>query len=193
MDTTTTPAAPKKKSILKKILIAVVLLIAAFFVVVAMQPSDYRVSRSATMAAPVATVFPQVNELQKWDAWSPWAKLDPNAKSTFDGPPGGKGAVMGWAGNRQVGEGRMTITECRTNEFIQFHLEFFKPMAGTSTAEFTFKPEGNQTTVTWTMFGKNDLIGRIFCIFMSMDKMIGGQFDKGLASMKSIVEAPAKP
>ena len=87
----------------------------------------------------------------------------------------------------------MTITESRTNEFIRFHLEFLKPMAGTSTAEWTFKSEGNQTTVTWLMFGKNDLMGKAVCLFMNMDAMIGGQFENGLASLKAIVETVPKP
>jgi len=86
----------------------------------------------------------------------------------------------------------MTITESRPNELIRFNLEFFKPMAGTSTAEFSFKPEGNQTTVTWSMSGKNNFIAKAMCLFMSMDKMVGGQFEKGLAQIKTIAEAAPK-
>ena len=177
---------------LKKILIGLLVIIIVFLVVVALQPADFRVTRSATIAAPPEVVFPHVNELKKWDAWSPWAKLDPNAKNTFEGPASGKGAAMSWAGNNQVGEGRMTITESRPNELVQFKLEFFKPMAGTSDAEFTFKPQANQTEVTWTMTGKNNFIAKAFCLFMSMDKMVGGQFEKGLADLKSAAEAAPK-
>src|SRR4030095_15188465 len=166
-----------KKTVLKTALIAFPVVIAAFLIIVALQPSDFRVSRSATIAAPPAAIFPHVNELKKWDAWSPWMKLDPNAKSSFEGPPAGKGAAMSWAGNNEVGEGKMTITESRPNELVQFHLEFYKPMAGTSDAEFTFKPEGNQTTVTWTMTGKNNFIAKAMCLVMNMDKMVGGQFE----------------
>lgn len=178
---------------LKKILIALGLLVIAFLIIVALQPSEFRVTRSATMAAPPAAVFAQVNDLQKWQAWSPWAKLDPAAKNTFEGPAAGKGAAYRWAGNDQVGEGKMTITESRADELVRFHLEFFKPMAGTSDAEFTFKPEGQQTTVTWTMTGKNNFIGKAMCLFMDMDKMIGGSFEQGLAAIKSIVETAPKP
>jgi uncharacterized protein YndB with AHSA1/START domain len=192
MNETTTPA-PKKKSALKKILLALVAIVIVLVVVVAMQPSEYRVARTATMAAPAAAVFTQVNDLKKWEAWSPWAKLDPNAKCTFEGPAAGKDAAMAWVGNNQVGEGRMTITESRPNEFIRFQLEFFKPMAGTSTAEWAFKAEGGQTTVTWSMFGKNNFVGKAMCLVMNMEKMMGGEFDKGLASLKAIVEAPPKP
>jgi len=177
---------------LKKILIAFGLIIVVFVIVVATRPEDFRVSRSATIAAPPEAIFPHVNELQKWDAWSPWMKLDPNAKSTFEGPPAGKGAAMSWAGDSNVGEGKMTITDSRPNELVHFHLEFFKPMAGTSEAEFAFKPEGNQTTVTWTMTGKNNFMAKAISLFMDCDAMIGGQFEKGLASMKSIAEGAAK-
>ena len=177
---------------LKKILIGLLVIIIVFLVVVALQPADFRVTRSATIAAPPEVVFPHVNELKKWDAWSPWAKLDPNAKNTFEGPASGKGAAMSWAGNNQVGEGRMTITESRPNELVQFKLEFFKPMAGTSDADFIFKPQANQTEVTWTMTGKNNFIAKAFCLFMSMDNMVGGQFEKGLADLKSAAEAAPK-
>ena len=161
-------------------------------VVIATRPSDFRVSRSATIAAPPETVFPHVNELKKWDAWSPWAKLDPNAKNTFAGPPAGKGAAMSWAGNNDVGEGKMTISESRPNELVQFKLEFYKPMAGNCDAEFTFKPEGNGTTVTWTMTGKNNFMAKAISLVMDCDAMVGGQFEKGLASMKAIAEGTAK-
>src|SRR5262245_42694334 len=130
---------------LKKILITIGALLVVFLIVVAMQPSEYKVTRTATINAPPAEVFPHVNDLRKWDAWSPFAKLDLKAKYTFEGPPAGKGAAMGWVGNSDAGEGKMTITESRPNELVQFKLEFFKPMSGTSAAEFTFKPQGNQT------------------------------------------------
>lgn len=180
----------------KKLLIALgafAALVVIFVIVVAMQPSTFRISRSATMAAPPAAIFPHINELKKWQPWSPWMKLDPNAKSTFEGPAGGKGAVMTWAGNNEVGEGKMTIVESKPNELVRFQLEFYKPMAGVSEAEFTFKPEGEQTTVTWAMSGTNDFIGRAMCLIMDMDKMVGGQFENGLASIKAIVDTPAKP
>lgn len=173
---------------LKIILIAVPVVIVAFLLVVATRPSGFLVTRSAAFGAPPDAVFPHVNELKKWEAWSPWAKLDPNAKSTFSGPPAGVGAVMAWAGNNQVGEGRMTITESRPNELVRFKLEFFKPMAGVCTAHFTFKSEGKQTVVTWSMEGTNNFVAKAVSLFMNCDKMVGGQFEQGLASMKSIVE-----
>src|SRR5215831_6653477 len=118
-----------------KILIALVAIVAAFAAFVALQPSEYRIARSATIAAPASDVFTQVNDFHKWDAWSPWAKLDPNAKTTFEGTSAGEGAVFAWAGNSQIGEGRMTLTQSRPAELIQIKLDFVQPMAGTSTAE----------------------------------------------------------
>ncbi len=178
---------------LKKILIALASIIVVFILVVATRPADFRVTRSTTIAALPDAVFPHVNELKKWDAWSPWAKLDPNAKNSFDGPPSGKGAAMSWAGNNDVGEGRMTIMESRANELVRFHLEFLKPMAGTSEAEFNFQPAGNQTTVTWTMTGKNSFMAKAVSLFMDCDKMVGGQFEQGLAGLKTVAEgAPTK-
>jgi hypothetical protein len=177
---------------LKKILLVLLLIVVVFLIVVATRPSDFRVARSVTIAAPAAAVFPHVNELKKWEAWNPWGKIDPAMKLTYEGPPAGKGAIYSWVGNREVGEGRMVITESRANELVQFKLEFFKPMAGTSEAEFTFKPEGNQTVVTWSMTGKNNFIAKAMCMFMNMDSMVGGQFEKGLASMKSVAEAAVR-
>jgi len=176
----------------KKILIALAAIVVVFIAVVAMQPSDFRVARTATMSVPAPAVFAQVNDFHNWEAWSPWAKLDPKAKTSFEGPSAGTGAIFRWAGNNEVGEGSMTITESRPSDLIRIKLEFLKPMAGTSTAEFSFKPEGDKTAVTWSMTGKNNFIAKAMCLFMNMDKMVGGKFEEGLASMKSVVEAAPK-
>jgi Polyketide cyclase / dehydrase and lipid transport len=177
---------------LMKIVIGVVVVIGVFAVIVAMRPSDFRVERSAVVAAPAPVVFAQVNDLHNWDAWSPFAKLDPAAKQTFEGPRAGTGAALAWAGNKQAGEGRMTITESRPYELIRFRLDFVKPFAVTNTAEFTFTPRGDQTAVTWSMSGRQNFMAKAFCMFMSMDKMVGGEFEKGLAQMKSVAESANK-
>jgi hypothetical protein len=174
------------------ILLAVALVILGFVIVVAMQPSDFRIARTATMAAAPADVFAQVNDFHKWNAWSPWAKLDPNMKQTDEGPPAGVGAIHSWNGNNKVGEGRMTITDSRPNDLIRIKLEFIRPFRATNDAEFTFKAEGNQTVVTWAMTGRNGIVFKAVGMFMSMDKLVGGDFEKGLASMKSVVEAGVK-
>ena len=179
-------------AVVKKILVGLAVVVVVFAFVVALQPSDFRIVRSATIPGPPAAVFSQVNEFHKWEAWSPWAKKDPTAKNSFEGAPSGTGAVFSWAGNREVGEGRMTLTESRQPELIRIRLEFVKPFAATNIAEFTFKPEGNQTVVTWSMSGKNNFIARAFCLFVNMDKMVGGEFEKGLENLKSVTEVAAK-
>jgi uncharacterized protein YndB with AHSA1/START domain len=171
-----------------KILIPVAVIIGGFFVVVAVQPVDFRVTRSATIAAPPAAVFAQVNDLHNWQAWSPWERLDPGLKRSYEGAPAGTGAVYAWVGDKNVGEGRMTVTESRPSELIRLELEFLKPFRATNMAEFTFEPRGDQTAVTWTMTGKKNFLAKAFHLFMSMDRMVGGYFEQGLVEMKAVVE-----
>jgi len=180
-----------KKNMLKIILVALPVVIIGFLIIVAMQPSEYRVTRSLAIGAPPEAIFPYVNEMKKWEGWNPWGKIDPAMKLTYDGPAAGVGSAYAWVGNREVGEGRMTITESHPSDTIKFKLEFLKPMAGVSDTVFTFQPQGNQTEVTWTMNGRNNFVAKAFCLFMNMDKMIGGQFEKGLADLKKIAETPA--
>ncbi len=178
---------------LVKILIALAAIAVVLVVIVATRPSEFRVARTARIAASAPVVFAQVNDFHKWEAWSPWAKLDPAMKQAYEGAPAGTGAVYTWAGNKEVGEGRMTLTESRPSELIKIELEFVKPFATTSTAEFTFKPEGDHTLVTWSMTGQNNFIAKAVHLFMDMDTMVGGQFENGLAQMKSVAEAAHKP
>ena len=178
---------------LKIVLITLAVILVVLVVIIALQPADFRVARSTAISAPPAAVFAQVNDFHNWEAWNPWGKIDPAMKQAYEGAPAGTGSVYKWSGNNEVGEGRMTIIESRPSELIRIKLEFFKPFAATNTAEFTFKPDGNQTAVTWSMFGEKNFMAKAVHLFMNMDKMIGGQFDTGLASMKSIVEGtPAK-
>ena len=173
---------------LKWILLGLGGVVVMFLVVVAMQPSEFRIERSATMRAPAAAAHAQVNDFQNWQAWSPWEKVDPALKRRYDGPKAGTGAVYAWQGNSDVGEGRMTITESRAAELVRIKLEFFKPFAATNQADFTFKPVGDSTAVTWTMTGQNSFLSKAICLFVDMDKMVGGMFDQGLAQMKTVVE-----
>jgi carbon monoxide dehydrogenase subunit G len=161
-------------------------------VVVALQPSDFRVERSITISAPATVVFARVNDLHRWQEFSPWAKLDPAARNTFEGPPAGVGAVFAWAGNDDVGEGRMTISESRPDELVRMKLDFLKPFAATNTTDFTFKPQGERTLVTWSMTGKNNFMAKAVGLLMNMDKLVGSDFEKGLADLKSLSEAEAK-
>ena len=181
---------------LKRISSVIVALVVAFLVVVALQPSDFTITRSATIAAPPTAVFPHVNNLHNWNAWSPWAKLDPAMKQTYEGPEAGAGAIYSWDGNSDVGAGRMTLIESRTNELVRIKLEFLRPFESVNSTDFTFQSQGDkgdQTAVAWTMAGTNSFISKAFCLFMDMDKMVGGDFEKGLAQMKSVVESAAKP
>lgn len=173
---------------LKKILIGLVVLILIFVVVVAFQPSTYRVERSLAMTAPVPAVFEQVNNLAKATVWSPWLKLDPQAKVAYEGPAEGKGAVSTWSGNSQIGEGRQTIVESRANELVTLRLDFIKPFASTAMSDLTLKTADGKTVVTWSMYGDHTFISKAFCLFMNQDKMIGDPFEQGLAELKKIVE-----
>lgn len=175
---------------LKKILIALLALIVVLVIIVAVQPSEFRITRKAVIPAPPAAVFEQINDFQKWDAWSPWAKLDPNAKNTFKGPTAGVGAKFLWSGNNEVGEGSMTITASKPGESVVMDLVFIKPFAASSVTEFTMKPEGAGTEVTWSMSGKNNFIGKAAGLFMNCDKMVGTKFEEGFANLKRVVARP---
>jgi len=177
---------------IKRIILGVVLFVAVFAAVAAVQPDDFRVTRTEEISAPVSTVFEQVNDFHKWQEWSPWARLDPNAKTTFSGAPAGEGAIFDWSGNDKVGEGRLTLTRSVPDELVRINLNFVRPMEGRSTAEFAFVPVGDNTDVTWTMFGRNDsFVAKVICLFMNMDKTIGGDFEKGLDNLKMMAEAAA--
>jgi uncharacterized protein YndB with AHSA1/START domain len=154
-----------------------------------LMPADFRIARTTTMAAPAPAVFAHVNDFHNWRTWNPWGKLDPAMKQTYVGAPAGAGAVYTWVGNGKVGQGRMTVTESRPSELIRIKLEFLKPFAATNTAEFTFKPAGgDRTVVTWSMAGCNTFMGKAMSLVMDMDRMIGKNFERGLADMKSVVE-----
>src|SRR5262250_278783 len=116
----------------------------------------------------------------------------PQCEDHLRGPSAGEGAVFAWAGNSQIGEGRMTLTQSRPAELIRIRLDFVQPMAGTSTAELTFKPEGDRTAVTWAMFGQNNFVARAICLFMNQDKMLGGYFEQGLTNLKAVAEAAVR-
>lgn len=178
---------------LAKTFIGLAVIVIVFGVVVALRPSEFRVERAATIAAPPPVVFAQVNDFRKWDAWSPYARRDPAMKKSFAGAPAGVGAVYTWSGNHAVGEGRTTIIESRPHDLIRIKLEFVRPFAATNTAEFTFRPEGERTAVTWSLAGRNSFMGKAVGLFMNMDRMVGRDFEKGLAQMKSVVEAAPRP
>jgi hypothetical protein len=179
----------------KKILIGAGLFLLVFIIgsalVIALQPSQFSVERSTTMAAPPAAVFAQVNDLQAWDAWSPWSKLDPNAKTNISTPSSGEGATFGWNGNDQIGEGTLTILESKPDELVDVEQSFVRPFAGKCRMTFRLAGSDAGTHVTWRMEGTNDFFGRAMCLFMDMDAIMGKSFDEGLANIKGIVEKVA--
>ncbi len=175
-----------------KVLLIVVAIIAIILVVASFQPNDCRHTRSAVIDAPPATIFAHVNDFHQWPAWSPYEKLDPGMKRSYSGPPAGVGTSYAWEGNNQVGAGSVTIKETTPNELIVISLVMTKPFACDNRVEFAFKPEGKGTVVSWTMSGKNHLLGKVMGLFMNMDKMVGGQFEEGLANLKRVVEAEPK-
>jgi hypothetical protein len=175
-----------------RIVIGVAVVIAILAIFIATRPAEFSVSRSANMAVTPAAVFAQLNDFHKWEAWSPWAKMDPNAKSTFEGPSSGEGAKFAWDGNKDVGAGNMTITESIPNDHVRIRLEFVRPFAGVNDTLFTIKPVGDKTNLTWTMSGRNNFITKAISLFMDCDKMVGPQFEKGLASMEAAAAAESK-
>lgn len=170
------------------ILLALVIIALVFFVLLIGRPDEFKVARSATIAAPPAAVFEQVNDFHKWEAWSPWAKLDPACRNTYSGAAAGQDAGFAWDGNNKVGAGRMTITDSQPTQLICINLEFLRPFKSNNTTEFTFRPNGNGTEITWTMTGKNNVMSKVFGLFVDCEKMVGKDFEKGLASIKSVVE-----
>lgn len=177
---------------MQKILVGLIATIGSFVALILLQPSDYRVSRTMVMSAPAPDIFAQIDNFHRWQAWSPWAKRDPAAKASFDGPASGKGAVFAWSGNNEVGEGRITLTESRPGESVTIKTDFVKPFVGTSYSDFSLKPDGSGTSVSWTISGQNDFIAKAICLFVSMDKVLGGEMEKGLAGIKQLVEADTK-
>jgi len=159
----------------KKIIAGIAVAIVIFLIVAAMQPKDTQFSRSATMNAAPAAVFAEVNDLHQWEAWSPWAKIDPNAKMTYEGPESGVGAIARWSSeSNDVGVGSMIIEESRPDELIRTRCDFEKPFPGVCWGEFTFKPEGNQTVVTWTMIAKDrNLMCKAVGLIFNCEKMVG--------------------
>lgn len=170
---------------------AVVAALMVLAVVISRQPDTFVVERAAFIAAPPEAIFPHVNTLRRWEAWSPWARLDAGMKDTFSGPEPGAGAVLAWEGNHEVGTGRMTVTESRPHEFIRIRLDFEKPMAGTAECAFRFEPENGGTRVTWSMTGTNSFAGKAVGLVMDCEEMIGGLYAQGLANLRAVAEAPA--
>ncbi|HET7896026.1 MAG TPA: SRPBCC family protein [Flavisolibacter sp.] len=169
------------------VVLALMFVAILMIVVVAGRSDEFVVSRATKISASAEKVFAYVNDLRKWDDWSPWAKLDPNCKVVFEGAAG-PGSSMSWDGNKKVGAGKMTILESQVGDFVCLKLEFVRPFPGTSEVEFTFRPRGAETNVTWTMTGKNNFGSKVFGLFVDCEKMVARDYDRGLAALKRVVE-----
>lgn len=155
------------------------------------KPDTFKIERRAVIAAPPEVVFGQINDLVAWQAWSPWAKKDPDARQSFGATTAGVGAQFGWDGNKNVGKGAMTITHSMPGERVVFRLDFEKPFKATNIAEFALRPVGPGTEVIWEMTGRADFMFKVMDVLMGMDKMVGRDFEAGLGSLKAICEARA--
>ncbi|MBL0938339.1 MAG: SRPBCC family protein [Gemmatimonadaceae bacterium] len=173
---------------IKKILLGLCLVVLAVLVYATFQPDSFALERRTTINASPDSVFAHINDFHRWDEWSPWAKLDPNMKVTHGGPPAGSGAVYGWTGNSDVGEGRMTITESVPPSKVVIALDFIAPMEANNITTFTLTPNGAGTDVVWRMEGPMNYLSKLMCVFISMERLIGPDFEKGLAQLKTAVE-----
>lgn len=177
---------------IKKTLLVIVLLIAGFLIFAATRPAAFRYTRSLAIAAPPEAIFPRINDLHQFQTWNSWAKTEPDAKITYSGPEAGVGAAYDWVGQK-IGEGAMTITESKPAELLRARMDFRKPFEATNITEFTLKPEGGKTLVSWSLYGDNNFLGKVMNLLIDCDKMCGDEFEKGLASLKELAETPAAP
>lgn len=177
---------------LKTIAIVVgVVLVVGIVVVLALaatKPDAFSVQRATNIKAPPEKIFALINDLHGWGAWSPYEKKDPAMKRTFSGAPSGKGAIYEWDGDKNVGKGRMEITDTSPPSTIVIKLDFISPFEGHNVAEFTMAPQGEATNVTWAMHGPSPFIGKIMHVFINMDRMVGKDFEEGLGNLKALAE-----
>jgi len=170
------------------IAIVFVIVIAAVLILAATKPDRFRIERAATLKAPADKIFPLIADFHQWLNWSPWEGRDPQLKRTYSGPERGKGSVYAWEGNKNVGSGRMEILEAGSPSKILIKLDFLKPFEAHNTAEFTMLPQGGATSVNWAMHGPASFMAKVMHVFMNMDRMIGKDFETGLANLKTISE-----
>lgn len=173
---------------LMTIVLTVVILVVALLIYAATRPDTFRVQRSIIIHAPTEKIFPHIEDLTKWGAWSPWEKMDPAMKKTLSGAPRGKGAVCEWSGNNAVGQGRMEILESLPASKILIKLDFFKPFEGHNEAEFSLAPSAGSTHVTWAMYGPQPYMAKVVSLLINCEKMVGPQFETGLANLKTLAE-----
>ena len=170
------------------VIIAVLVLIAAVLILAAMRPESFRVQRATSIGAAPDRIFPLINDFKHWSSWSPYEKKDPAMKRTFTGEQSGKGAVYEWDGNAQVGKGRIEIIDASAPSRLTIRLDMMKPMEGHNIVDFTLEPSGAATRLTWAMRGTCGYMGKLMGLLLNMDKMIGKDFETGLANLKTLAE-----
>jgi len=173
---------------MKTILIVLAVAVAGILAYATTRPDTFRVERTITIQAPPEKIIPFLEDFHQWPAWSPFEKLDPAMKRTLSGPEKGKGAVYEWDGNRKAGSGRMEVLQVVPGSKVSIQLEFTKPFESKNLAEFDLANNGGATRVTWSMSGPQTYITKVMCVFVSMDKMIGPDFETGLANLKAAAE-----
>ena len=173
------------------VVIAAVLALAVVAVLIfaLTKPDTFRVERAVAIAAPPENIFPLIDDFHQWQSWSPYETKDPAMQRSFSGAASGKGAIYAWNGNKNVGSGRMEILDAPAPGKVVIKLDFFTPFEGHSTAEFTLRPRGERTDVTWLMHGPNSLMAKLMHVFINMDHMVGKDFAVGLANLKRVTEA----
>jgi uncharacterized protein YndB with AHSA1/START domain len=169
-------------------IIVVVVVIAAVLALAAMRPNEFSVQRSVSIKAPPERIYPMLIDFRQWPAWSPWEKLDPDMKRTLSGPTSGAGATYAWQGSGKVGAGRMEIKEADAPSRVTIQLDFIKPFEGHNVTDFTLAARAEQTEVTWLMHGPAPFVSKLMGLFVDMDKMIGKDFEAGLANLKAATE-----
>lgn len=162
--------------------------VVALVVIASRKPNVFRIERRITLSAPPAVIFPYLDSLEAWQSWSPWARKDPNMRTTYGPARAGLGASMGWEGNGQVGKGQMRIIESRAPEQVVYQLEFEKPFRASNRASFVLTPVASGTELVWSMEGPATLINKVMDQLMNMDRMVGRDFEAGLANLRALVE-----
>jgi uncharacterized protein YndB with AHSA1/START domain len=174
---------------LKKIGLTLLVLLVALFAYAATRPDSFTIQRSTSIKAPPEKIYPLISDFHRWSAWSPYEKMDTTMKKTYSGASSGAGAVYEWEGNSNVGKGRMEIADATPPSKVGIKLDFLEPFEAHNRAEFTLEPKADSTTtVTWSMHGQNLYIGKVMSVFVSMERMIGKDFETGLANLKAIAE-----
>jgi polyketide cyclase/dehydrase/lipid transport protein len=173
---------------LKTVGIVVAVVIAGVLILAATRPDTFRVQRAASIQASSEKIFPLINDFQRWGSWSPWEKKDPEMKRSFGAATSGKGATYAWDGNKDVGQGRMEISESVPPSKVTIKLDFLKPFEAHNIVQFTLEPKGDATNVTWTMQGDTPYFAKILHLFLDMDSMVGKDFEAGLANLKAAAE-----